>query len=1150
MELMQSLSLEPSIAHLTDGSMTRPADHQHQGLQNLSKPHIDSFNVAMEQNALDRTVMDINEEFVSPADSSKRIKLQICGIAVSKPVTNYGRKSERMNKDCRLLYPRECRMSGSSYCGNISVKLCCMVNNEPSLIDYKLGSVPIMVKSDLCNINGLPPEKLVSLGEEAEEFGGYFIVNGIERIARLLIQQRRNLPMAVKRATWAGKKKNYTEYGVSIRCVDREQNISTNIAHYLSTGEVELSVRISPQMFYLPVMLVLMVLSEKPPSKIAKMLASNHENYIENNTRNMMSILATKTKIFTRDDALEYLGRHFSLKFQGRTNKEVARHLIDKFICIHVKRHEDKFNVLIEMTRKLFRFANNECCAENPDWLSFQEVLTPGHLYQLVLKDTLGFWLHRVKLQMASQMKVEQTANDVQELFLKVVNKSGEITKDMLRWISTGSLPPRTDLGLTQTNGLTVVAEKLNFMRYFSHFRSVHRGSYFQELKSTEVRKLRPETWGFLCPTHTPDGGPCGLLVHMSSMCRVVTELVFTHPIEKMILSMGVIAYHDTLAQPQSFYHLVYLDGKVIGWVSDNGVQELVDSLRHCKIHSLHHFPSNMEICLVPKRRVAAQYPGVYIFTSPGRLIRPVTNLKHDKIELIGTFEQSYLQIAVTQKDIEKDKSFHYCELSQLSIMSELAAMTPFSDHNHSCRNMYQCQMAKQTMGTPVHAWPCRADNKLYRLLSPQAPLVKTPMYDHMKCDDYPIGTNAVVAVMSYTGFDMEDAIAINSASYNRGFGEGAIIKSEVVNLKDIAGDRSTKVTLVFESKSTDPKVNRNIDADGLPFPGIFLEQNDPMYSYYNFQTSEYKVVSYHGIECAYVQQVVLTFNSEDDPTKACQKAIITLRIPRKPTIGDKFSSRHGQKGVCSVLYPAEDMPFTLTGMTPDIIFNPHGFPSRMTVGMMIELMAGKSAAELGICHNASPFTYANGDEDDDCDAKTAVEVFQDYLIKAGFNYNGTDIMICGTNGRPLTTYIFTGIVYYQRLRHMVYDKWQVRMTGSVSNTTMQPLGGRKRQGGVRFGEMERDALIAHGASMMLHDRLFNCSDGMTMQACVQCGSLISPIYGLSPPESINQSPHWRCLTCDREDTIVNISTPYIFKYFVSQLASLNIKTLLKIGQE
>lgn len=256
--------------------------------------------------------------------------------------------------------------------------------------------------------------------------------------------------------------------------------------------------------------------------------------------------------------------------------------------------------------------------------------------------------------------------------------------------------------------------------------------------------------------------------------------------------------------------------------------------------------------------------------------------------------------------------------------------------------------------------------------------------------------------------------------------------------------------------------------------------------------------------------------------------------------------------------------------MTPDIIFNPHGFPSRMTVGMMVECMAGKSGACHGLKHDATPFTFSETDP--------AADHFGKLLIAAGYNYYGNERLYSGINGCELEADIFFGVIYYQRLRHMVADKFQVRTTGPVDIITHQPVKGRKRGGGIRFGEMERDALIAHGTSFLLQDRLFHCSDESLVSVCLllnwvqgqghycdycmmmlcvqdhvctQCGSLLSPCLSQSTSSvaavSYETKPTWHCLTCKRADTVAAVSIPHVFRYLVAELAAMNVKVKLDV---
>lgn len=497
--------------------------------------------------------------------------------------------------------------------------------------------------------------------------------------------------------------------------------------------------------------------------------------------------------------------------------------------------------------------------------------------------------------------------------------------------------------------------------------------------------------------------------------------------------------------------------------------------------------------------------------------------------------EQLFMNVAIFEDEVFGGISTHQ-ELFPHSLLSVIANFIPFSDHNQSPRNMYQCQMGKQTMGFPLLTYQNRSDNKLYRLQTPQSPLVRPCMYDFYDMDNYPIGTNAIVAVISYTGYDMEDAMIVNKASWERGFAHGSVYKSEFIDLSEKF--KQGEDNLVFGVKPGDPRVMQKLDDDGLPFIGAKLEYGDPYYSYLNLNTGEGFVVYYKSKENCVVDNIKVCSNDMGSGKFKC--ICITVRIPRNPTIGDKFASRHGQKGILSRLWPAEDMPFTESGMMPDILFNPHGFPSRMTIGMLIESMAGKSAALHGLCHDATPFIFS--------EENSALEYFGEMLKAAGYNFYGTERLYSGISGMELEADIFIGVVYYQRLRHMVSDKFQVRTTGARDKVTNQPLGGRNVQGGIRFGEMERDALLAHGTSFLLHDRLFNCSDRSVAHMCVECGSLLSPLLEKPPPSwSAMRNRKYNCTVCGRSDTIDTVSVPYVFRYFVAELAAMNIKVKLDV---
>ncbi|MGH0147295.1 UNVERIFIED_CONTAM: hypothetical protein FKN15_010207 [Acipenser sinensis] len=1013
------------------------------------------------------------------------------------------------------------------------------VNGIPKgIIKQSLGFVPIMVKSKLCNLYRLPPKDLIKHHEEAEEMGGYFIVNGIEKIIRMLIMPKRNYPIAMVRPKWKGRGQGYTEYGISMRCVRDEHTAINMNLHYLDNGTVMLNFIYHRELFFIPLGFALKALADVTDFQISQELIKGREDnsFYKSCVSEMLRMVVVEG-CTTKKQVLNYLGERFRVKLslpEWYTNQQCADFLLEHCICIHLKSNVEKFYLLCLMTRKLFTFAKGECMEENPDSLMCQEVLTPGQLYLMFLKEKMETWLQSLKIALDKKMQKSNITLNVESL-MKLFNMGLDVTRPFEYLLATGNLRSKTGLGMLQDSGLCVVADKLNFIRYLSHFRCVHRGAAFAKMRTTMVRRLLPESWGFLCPVHTPDGEPCGLMNHMTATCEIVSQSFPTTSLPALLCSLGVTPVDGMPSQPYQDCYPVVLDGAMIGWVEKDLAPSVADSLRNFKVLQQKRIPPWTEIVLVPQTGKASIYPALLIFTTPCRMVRPVRNLALGKEELIGTFEQLFLDVGILEEEIVPGVMTHQ-ELFPHSMLSVVASFIPYSDHNQSPRNMYQCQMGKQTMGFPLHTYQERSDNKLYRIQTPQSPLVRPSMYDHYNMDNYPIGTNAIVAVISYTGYDMEDAMIVNKASWERGFAHGSVYKTELIDLdeKIKQGDDS----LVFGIKPGDPRVLRKLDEDGLPPIGTVLQYGDPFYSYMSLNTGESFVTFYKSKENCVVDNIKVCSN--DSGMGKFKRICITTRIPRNPTIGDKFASRHGQKGILSRLWPAEDMPFTESGMVPDILFNPHGFPSRMTIGMLIESMAGKSAAMHGLCHDATPFTFS---ED-----HSALEHFGEMLKAAGYNFYGTERLYSGISGLELEADIFIGVVYYQRLRHMVSDKFQVRTTGARDKVTNQPVGGRNIQGGVRFGEMERDALLAHGTSFLLHDRLFNCSDRSVAHVCVECGSLLSPLLE-KPPPSWSTTRHRKnnCTVCKKSDSVDVVSVPYVFRYFVAELAAMNIKVKLDV---
>lgn len=1143
-----SLPDEPSLKRNTDGSYHKLRKKQNNVLAKISIAHIQSFNFMLEE-GLPLAVPKISPmRMLLP--NGDRLELAIIDVSLNNP-----RVPTDSTASDPLIYPAECRIRNSTYKGRLQLNFLVKVNDKiVESFEDNAGEIPIMLRSNKCNLNGLGPVDLVKRKEDSEEPGGYFIVNGKERLIRLLTAQRRNYPMGIERPSFKECGQLFSEFGVSIRCVGRDQQGANMVLHYLNNGTARLRIFYEKQPIFFPIVLILKALIDCSDQFIYQEMTRGMEDdsFYCSCCVNMLQLVQAEG-LLTRSQIRKYIGAVFKDKLGSThpwaTEEEITDELMNKSVARHLEQPTEKFNLLIFMLKKVFAIAKGKAAIENPDSPMFHEVFTPGFIYFNLLVERMEMFLTTVKSLVQKKLTVRSSTSgsdappfNMKMLHMSMKSRYSDITNSLTKLVATGNMVSKTGIGLSQVSGLSVVADKINFWRFLSHFRSVHRGSFFNEIKTTTCRKLYPEAWGFLCPVHTPDGTPCGLLNHLAEMAVITASQVTSKNLIATSVTLGMLPLDaPTTMDLNKFLH-VLLDGQVIGWIEKDEARNFCDQLRKLKVQETPGIPSSLEIGLVPFTGKASQYPGVYLFSSPCRMMRPVMNLEMQQLELIGTFEQPYMEISVTQDEISSRTT--HMELRPTAMLSILAGQIPYPDFNQSPRNMYCCQMGKQTMGVPSHTLSFRSDQKMYQILSPAAPLVRPVMHDQYSMDDYPMGSSGVVAVISYTGYDMEDALILNKSSVERGFFHGSIIKTEIIDLKELDGGsrgRTSACTLEFgrdPSSPLDKSLNDFLDADGLPMPGVRVEQGNPLCCYIDRSKNEVKVKRYKSTEPAFIMNVaILGSDSGNDPLS---RIAVKFCIPRIPTIGDKFANRHGQKGVVSFLWPQESMPFTESGMTPDIIFNPHGYPSRMTIGMMIESLAGKAGSLCGKAFDATPFKFN--------EENTPSESYGKLLESLGYNYYGTEKMYSGVDGRILKADIFIGVLYYIRLRHMVGDKYQVRSHGPIDPITRQPVKGRKNAGGIRFGEMERDSLLSHGAAFLLQDRLFNCSDKSTAYACTKCGSLLSTCL-LNNEQSTSfetASEEYTCLQCQTPRNVIQVSVPYVLRYLVAELASVNIKCIFK----
>ncbi|SOV80276.1 DNA-directed RNA polymerase I subunit RPA2, putative [Plasmodium reichenowi] len=970
-------------------------------------------------------------------------------------------------------------------------------------------------------------------------------------------------------------------------------------------------------------------------------------------------------------------------------------------------------------------------------------------------------------------------------MFLENCKSFSNTSSAILFFFKTGNISSE-NLHYQQKSGWVISADEINNLRLITNFRAIHRGTFFQDVKVLTPRKLLGESWGFICPVHTPDGTPCGLLNHLAQYCHIhnlSSNEAHKLNIKLYLKKIGINVNLDDTSGIHTIYDdeniPIIVDSIPITYIGEKDFNRTVYKLKYAKNNNLFNLKSYFEINAYLNEPLIMN--SIIINTFPGRLIRPLFNLKTKDIEFISPSYQPYISVAINNEDVKKNnlarkllkkkeqvvnsmkidrtpgsikqkflyhqnrenllwklkkeskdgsnkydkhktdskllkildqkknndsdtntdnyvssseydtdsdydygydsnsdcdsksnsnfdaksdnisgsdnnmstttyidsdeninidmyeqipQKFEYMELKETSFLSFLASLTPFSDHNQSPRNIYQCQMLKQTMGIQSLNNVYTFTNKIYRMITPQLPLVVTRDYEFYGVDNFPSGTNAVVAILAYTGYDMEDALIINKASADRGIFRTHIYKTEFIDLQKVGessnfvfgnnirylnNNKNNNKNLAYENKG------KFLNKDGLPCVQQKITEGSPLYSYINKgnELTTYESFRNHGEY--FVDFVSIGKNNSN------QVAVVKLRSTRQPQVGDKFASRHGQKGVVSRLFPQEDMPFAESGIVPDIIFNPHGIPSRMTIGMLIESICGKAASLYGKRIDATPFrkytqqksfnnpwidncgikgflekndtiksdldtcqkekdknkninnnnnnikenkynnsndSNASIDSDDNtnnCNDKRdeeekkanitydeKIDYFAKLLLNKGYDYYGTELLYSGIYGVPLQAHIFIGVIYYQRLRHMAYDKAQVRRTGPVCNLTHQPLKGKRKHGGIRVGEMERDGIISHGCSFVINERFLMSSDGHECFVCPKCGLILSPIMQFNTTGKImkgrsigGKSKMAVCKSCDVSCKIIFI--PYVIRYLLNELICLNVTIRLNM---
>ena len=502
--------------------------------------------------------------------------------------------------------------------------------------------------------------------------------------------------------------------------------------------------------------------------------------------------------------------------------------------------------------------------------------------------------------------------------------------------------------------------------------------------------------------------------------------------------------------------------------------------------------------------------------------------IKMGVIEYLDAQEEENAFIALNEKDIMPEHT--HLEVDNAGIFGVVASVLPYPEYNSSPRITMACAMAKQSLGVYATNFNLRYDTRAYVMFYPQQPVLQTSMYKALKLKNKAAGQNFVVALMSYHGYNMADALVINRSAVDRGLGRVAMLKTYETEERVYPGGQKDKIEAPTPEVAgyRGEEAYRHLAEDGIILPESDVKGKDVLVG----KTSPPRFleeISVFGAveekkresslalkpgEAGRVDSVLVTEGPSGN-----RLVKVRVRSVKVPEVGDKFASRHGQKGVVGLLVAQEDMPFTKDGIVPDLIMNPHAIPSRMTAGHLLEMLGCKAGSLEGKLIDGSAFSGNTEDE------------FIDALKKNGFEESGEETLYDGITGRQIKAKIYIGVAYYQRLHHLVSNKMHVRSRGPVQLLTHQPTEGRAREGGLRFGEMERDCLISYGASMLIKERLLEESDKTVQLVCSDCGGVATHDYARNKDV---------CPVCEGEN-IYPVEISYAFKLLLDEIKSMSI---------
>ena len=1086
------------------------------------------------------------------------------------------------NGATKIMLPDEAKIRNFTYASTMAIDLNIKytIRNTETMdnprIIYKtlpkinIGKMPIMLKSSICILtqnNHIHP----SLTGECEmDCGGYFIVKGSEKT---VLGQERAAENRVSvfdgknttKWTWYAEIKSVPDF----KCISPKQ-IEMMIAcknNGFGHGLYIQIPRIKQPIELFVLFRAIGIISDK---EICQYIVLDIEDEKKMELTNcLQASIIDANKYMTQEDALKHIISHVAYtpinmdKEKGQQKKrEFTNEVLTNDLFPHCTTRTQKLYMLGYMANKLLQTSLGWIPPCDRDSYLNKRIELTGTLLNNLFRNYFNKLVKEMQKQVVREINngswrsSEDYENIINMTNIYKIMKSMTIENGIARALSTG------DFSIKQANSSKVgVAQVLNRLTYVSSLSHLRRINTPLE-KSGELiapRKLHNTTWGFLCPAETPEGQSIGVVKNISYMAHLTIPTDSTSLYEYILPK--IIRVDNSKPKDLNNKTKVIINGCWVG-VVDNPI-EFYNDIHDKKCKGI----INIYTSIVLDFKALE----IRICNDGGRLTRPVLRVKNNKalitndiinklntgellwndlltecrlnesvIEYIDPEEQNYSTIAMKTKDEFLQKcdviNYSHCEIHSSAIFGVLASCIPFPDHNQAPRNTYQCAMGKQAMGVYATNFDKRMDKTTYVLTYPSRPLVDTRLMNMIKLNKIPSGTQIHVAIMSHTGYNQEDSVLINKGSIDRGLFTATIYHTEKDEDKNIIRDEIIRCKPnPAKTKSVKFGNYDKLNTQGFIPENTLVENRDviiakivPIKENRNDPT---KIIKYEDQSKTFrtTEETYIDKNYTGRNGDGYNFAKVRIRTLRKPVLGDKVSSRHGQKGTVGNIIPECDMPFTKDGLRPDIIINPHAIPSRMTIGQLKETLLGKVLLELGL--------FGDGTSFGNLDIKTIAKELQNM----GYESYGNEVLYDGLSGQQMETNIFIGPVFYQRLKHMVNDKQHSRSIGPMVNLTRQPAEGRSRDGGFRIGEMERDVMLSHGISRFCKERLYDVSDKYNVHVCKKCGMIAA--YNDGNKTSFHQDTFkiHHCKTCNNSTDFAKVNIPYAYKLMSQELQTINV---------